>query len=66
MILSTVMTSVAADKLSFLFITEVVPETDNHRSFEAFMTVFEVHAKFIGVEMICRFQSCTLLETHCR
>ena len=75
------MTAVAPNKLfptiSFIFITEVVPENDIHRSFEAFIAVFEVHAKFIReivckfycsneVEIICSFQSCTFLEEHCR
>ena len=45
------MTAVAPNKLFtliwFIFSTEIVPENDIHRSFEAFMTVFEVHAKFI-------------------
>ena len=31
----------------FIFLTEVVPGNDIHRSFEAFMTLFEVHAKLI-------------------
>ena len=50
------MTAVATNRLfttiSFIFFTEVVPENDIHRSFEAPMTVFKVHVKFIR-EIVC-------------
>ena len=62
------MTAVAPNKLFstilFVFITKVVPENDIHISFEAFMTVFEVHAKFTP-DIFCKFYCSIEIEIFC-